>query len=603
MAENPGYGGFKPEEIISEKDRALGGDSAYWEKGGRGEENLKDKKEPVLEKIAEEVKKIEENPPKVEEKAVEAAPASVEKKKRVYKKRVPKNAPFEEVLPEEQKPAAETPVESPAKVGDVLVNEKGHRWMVTGINLDKESKGYGIIDTQDMESGLPGSAVFKDVGSKFSVEKPAKEEPAVPAPAAPGEETEKVNQLAEGEPANPNFDYEKILNDEEFLNFLAKYPDAEMVDPHLNKREIENRHRVYEAKNTLGAELAMIYLDEVAPEFGLPKDGGVTSRVVEALESEAIENPDNLIKKAKELGEYSRSRVEVAQKNERIVELVGKDLMEDSVKLAEAERKATRERSIKKNAIGWRGFFNVRNSELMGGFFRGMMTEEEREWHEQARLPDLNRKDRYAAREKMFAEVDKRIAEFAEATKLLKETRKADQFFAELRKEIVAGFIPTKLLFEEVQRKAGEALNDMLNKPERGLAGFKKIEEAQQYLERLKVGKKKFNLENLDPEAFQGEIDKRLDEIAQGLIRKHVAEFKISNKPLGSLLAGLYDLINKEKNPRNRTNIIETTIEVVDQSINGLKKEISAKKSEGAQAEIAKMYLLQVAKKKLEKAF
>lgn len=156
-----------------------------------------------------------------------------------------------------------------------------------------------------------------------------------------------------------------------------------------------------------------------------------------------------------------------------------------------------------------------------------------------------------------------------------------------------------KNLFEVLKQKAVEKLHNMIQKGEHGIAGIKNLEDAQHYLEKVKLGKKAFNLKDFDPELFQVDIDQRLEELVDGMIRKHIAEFKVASKPLESMLAGFTKLINRDSDPKNRSMVATTIMSAIDKSIDSIKEGLRSKQPDGAKTEIAKMLLLQVVKNKL----
>lgn len=406
-----------------------------------------------------------------------------------------------------------------------------------------------------------------------------------------------AKEMATGNPDDPHFAYEKVFNDEKFLEFLGRYPDArqvaENIDPELHQKEIEKRHKVYEAQVVFGQASLNFYKKEAAEALGLPLSEELSKVFLKNIEEEAIKDPGFLLEKANELVEYERLKRDKGEWERHIREMGGAENQVEALnKLAAKEETLKKEKLTKKLSVGaWR-FLNPENNPLFGPLwwvFNKRMTAEEKEWRKNIqKVPKGQRSE-------VFRKIDKEIEEMA---KFKKEIVRFD----ELKEGLFDNFEPVKDVFEVLKKKTLHRLHEMIQAKKTGIAGMKNLEDAQRYLEKMKQGREVLGLQDFRPEVFQTDIDKRLELLVEEMIGRHIQKFKISSKPLESLLSGFTKLIDRDSDPKNRSMVVATVVGAIDKALSAFKASEKSGVTEKSRSEIAKAILLQVVKAQLLRA-
>lgn len=505
----------------------------------------------------------------------------------------------EETAPEKPGEAAKPEAEKPAEPE----KPKSKKERKPRVKKNKEPK---LEEVEKSLESTPASA--EAPADKPMVEKPAEEaakkevvaekkvEEPIPDDVTLVTDSSESPEPESGEPENPNFSTEEALNDREFLEFLTKYPDAEKIDPGSHKREIEKRHKVFQSSKVLGNLVGEFYNHEAGKELELPIGAEMNQRMLEAVEREAIASPESLIKRAQEITEYESLKENIAAFDKHLTEFGGASNREEAVKfIGEKLQKLGKEKHQKKISAGFLGFINPENNPIAGWWFQKMMTEEEKAWRKQIReAPKGKRKE-------IFAELDKKIEAFAKAKTELEKVNESGMRhrFDDLRQELFQKFEPTKMLFEDLQRRAATSLNNLLKKAIHGIPGIQKIEAAKEYLEKLRVLHKKFAFDIFDPQAFENQIDQRFEEIVESLVRENVKGFKITSKPLEKMLSEFSGMIGKESSERNKQSVFSAIVSAIDKTIDHLQASGRGKPAAENKESIAKKILLQAVKAKL----
>ncbi len=533
----------------------------------------KEKSAPKARRVPQKLKEEAAPTAKPEEKAPEPGPVSTE---------ASVGKPVRQV---HGKPAAEKPVE-PEKLTDEQKLEYILKVAPGDLGEAGEEKKAG--ETKIEEPIEPEKPAEQPAEQLAEMKAEVKEEPI---------EAEKpVPEPESGEPENPAFKTEEALNDQEFLEFLTKYPDAEKIDPGSHQREIEKRHKVFHACKVLGSVVGEFYNKEAGQELGLPIEKEMSRKMLDTVEREAIADPESLIKRAQEIVEYENLKNDTTALDKQLAEFGGVSNREDALQFIEEKlHKLSKEKHQKRISVGFIGFINPENNPIAGWWFQKMMTEEERAWHKQIReAPRVKRKE-------IFAEIDKKIEAFAKAKEELEKVNEVGmrRRFDDLRQELFQKFEPTKMLFEDMRHRAVKNIGDLFNKAIHGVPGIKKIEEARQYLEKLRVLHKKFALDVRDQDAFALQLDRRLEELVDGLVRENIKGFKITSEPLKKMLSEFSKLVDKGSGVESKQALLIAIVSAIDKAIDHLKESGRGKPAAEGKEAMMKKILLQAVKVQL----
>ncbi len=313
--------------------------------------------------------------------------------------------------------------------------------------------------------------------------------------------------------------FEETLNNPEFLKFLSSYPDAESLElTNENAEEIEKRHEAFMFKEWARDGLKDLYTEEIYKKAGLEikeKEKRKEFKFLdEYLEKEAIETPELVKLIAENLQQYRgfNEKIEKETLNldllifvsgykpeyESLKAIAPQAILEKVLK----ETKLLKEEKLK--TVGWREFFNIKSSELIGWFFR-------------------NKEDemlRQTTMEKLESDIE-----------LLELTKEARQRL-ELAKKFLIETLPTgKMVREKVQKKVAKIFGDFLNpESEKGLK-LENLQDAKKYLKELERTDDALKLlEKTDKEKLSEELDRLIE-----------------NKVTEELIFAIYD---KKLNPR-----------------------------------------------------
>ncbi len=341
------------------------------------------------------------------------------------------------------------------------------------------------------------------------------------------------------------FELRAVINDREFLNFLAEFEDTAELDlTEENIKEIEHRYRAYESREFLKIELPDLYKKELEPNFGIE----FAKKDFEALEGflaeEARKNPEMMIGLSEQLANYQGLKRENAELEIKIIELGGEQNLENVAQELEKQKKYLEEKKdVGKWSAGWRKWANPKNYALIEDLFKpkGRITRKA--------VREMGRQER----SHFFQELDDQLVdlgrkkEFIKDYPTLKEARK--ELDGILKKQFFENFEPAKEVFKIMTQRCVTKMEKLIGKPDQKQA-LAIYEEAQEYLERLESRKESFDFEelkNLPISNFQARIDEMLERVVVDNIQASVKEFELGNQPLDELQKELDKYLGKEK--------------------------------------------------------
>ncbi|TSC82519.1 MAG: hypothetical protein G01um101419_565 [Parcubacteria group bacterium Gr01-1014_19] len=505
--------------------------------------------------------KEKKNKPDLEKEAGESPAVSepAEKKKRAYKKRTPKSAPFEEVLPSEEKTAEPRELTPEA--------------------MEKDPDNY-FVDDEETAARAAESAKEAELLKK-------------------DEELEEIPMAdfrrVEGR-ASSKFKIEEVLNDPKFVEFLASYPDAEKLDPMSHEREIENRHKAFRAQEILGQQFIDFYKKEIGENIGFNLDAGTHDKIVAEIRDEAVRNPELLIERAKNMEDFERLRKNNQRWEEQIEVLGGRDNRDEVLKkIAQQESLLKKELGQKKLAVFMEGIFHPASIPLISSFLRKLLPEQELRWHRE--ISSAPRSER----QKLFGEIDQEIENLAQLKNEL-STGKAKEQFNALRQEIFHNFEPVKDFVSSLPEKINRRVAEMTERVT-GVGGIKKASEIKKYIEKVRSTEKSLGGEELLSGHASMELAERVNKLVEDLVHKHIAESKIENKPLEDLLTGIEGVFSRIDDPEERINIFVAVDEAVEKAIKNLQANAGEITPKEKSSRAAKTILLKVIQQKLKDKF
>ncbi len=492
------------------------------------------------------------------EQELKEAPAPVEKKKRVYKKRAPKNAPFEEVLPAEEKTAEPRELTPEA--------------------IEKDPDNY-FVDNEEAAAQAAESVKEKE---------PPKDAESEEIPMADF-------RRVEGK-ASSKFKIEEALNDPKFVEFLASYPDAEKLDPTSHEREIENRHKAFRAQGSLGQQFIDFYKKEIGENIGFSLDAGTQDKIIAEIRDEAVRNPQLLIERAQNMADFERLRTNNRRWEEQIEVLGGRDNRDEVLKkISQQESLLKRELSQKKLSVFMEGIFHPASVPLIARFLRKLMPEQELRWHRE--ITGAPRSER----QKLFGEIDQKIENLAQLKNELSTGRAKEQFNA-LRQEVFHNFEPVKNFVSSLPERINRRVAEMTERVT-GVGGIKEASEIKKYIEKVRSTEKSLGGEELLSGHASMELAERVNKLVENLVRKHIAESKIENKPLEDLLTGIEGVFSRIDNPEERIDIFVAVDEAIEKAIKDLQSNAGEITPKEKSPRAAKTILLKVIQQKLKDKF
>jgi len=334
-------------------------------------------------------------------------------------------------------------------------------------------------------------------------------------------------------------EFEKALNNKDFLEFLAQYPDAAELSVEKGSRaEIERRLEAFENREELKSGLKDLYEKELGQELDVKLSKNDTPLFDGFLNEEAMKDPDGLRGRLENLRNYREIKKDNAELEGEIAKFGGGAAVEAEKKTLE------RQKAKAKGSIGWRRLVNPKNWELVQDLFRIQDKEFRREIRGKSKEERLQ----------WFADADKQVKElrarkeFLERYPTMKEATEA--VLANLRKEFLEKFEPAHEIFRAMTIKAVNKLDNLIGRPDKK-ATEAILEDAQTYLESLKKAHGKGlnfeELKNLPLGDFQNRIDAKMELEVIGSIRDIVQKFEVGNEPLSSLEKSLGGYLKKEK--------------------------------------------------------
>ncbi len=379
--------------------------------------------------------------------------------------------------------------------------------------------------------------------------------------ATPEEELQEegiVEAEAEGE-SGGEFDLKKSINNKEFLNFLSNYEDAAELDlSEANRAEIEKRYRAFESKEYISGEMTQLYKEELEPAFGIKLNKTNLEAIDEYLANEALKDPARLNERAGELKNFFELKKDREDLEKEITFLGGEENSEAASKeLARMRAEAEKKREIGKWSVGWRGFLNPKNSEIVRGLIatvgllapslkaitggqEGSIRKEFRSSDKEARLG-------------LFQGIEEKIDNLKKKEEFLKNypTMKAatEAYFNNLKKEFFENFEPAKAIIEETSSAVAHEMAEFLTKEQASTNPMNVLEGAHRYAEKLQKSRAELpigDLRSLPIKAFREEIDSRFELVIVDSIAKAVSEFAIKNKPLDEMRKSLKAYLSKE---------------------------------------------------------
>lgn len=102
-----------------------------------------------------------------------------------------------------------------------------------------------------------------------------------------------TEKQTEGIKSNEVFDIDKALNEKGFVEFLAKHPDAEILDMNDGEK-ISKRFDTFKSKETVKKELKNLYSNKIQAELGVKLEGNDLTAIDVHIEKQALENPDEI---------------------------------------------------------------------------------------------------------------------------------------------------------------------------------------------------------------------------------------------------------------------------------------------------------------------
>ncbi len=366
--------------------------------------------------------------------------------------------------------------------------------------------------------------------------------------------------------------FNEALNNKDFLDFVAQHEEA--GEKELSKEELKEYYQAFEGREFLKKELTHLYKKELEPAFDVKLGKGDLAPLERFLDEEALHNPEELKNRMEDLQNYQLLIKEKESLEAEINAWGGEQNLEKAKQEAAAERKnLEKNKEIAESATGTFWFLNLKNWELVQEVFRV----------ESRGLRRAVREAGKEARAEQFKKMEIRLKELEDREKLLEHypTMKAatEAVFADLKTKFFEQFEPAKGVFEEMRKRVVNKMGDAIGISERVTKKktTEELDRAQQYLEKIQSEKEKFNIEalqNLPLEAFQAQIDEKINQLAIENLQKVLKDFELGNRPLDALReeVGFY-LDKKKMGSQDRGMIKKFVSGVIQQEVDDLLKD------------------------------
>ena len=132
-------------------------------------------------------------------------------------------------------------------------------------------------------------------------------------------EEEKSKKEAEEE-----FDLDEALNEPAFVDFLAKFPDAETMEMVEGNKKIMERYFTFKDQKQLSKALKGVFVNQINLESGVQMNEGEFDNVDEYIEKMSIEDQGRFEKVLKSKQMFERSIEELQKTQLEIKEILGK---------------------------------------------------------------------------------------------------------------------------------------------------------------------------------------------------------------------------------------------------------------------------------------
>lgn len=306
------------------------------------------------------------------------------------------------------------------------------------------------------------------------------------------------------------FSIDSALHNEEFLDFLAKYDESkqlEMTDE--NEAELAQRFEVFEHKNELTKDLKGLYRNEIAEDTGLKLEDEDLAAVEEEIEKTALENPEEIERLIDQHKEFQEGPERIARKEKELKELGGREEL-----AGKASGLETRE-EVLEAAKKTLGFFNVKNSPLVGRWFQQPAERAARKRTKEEYGVALKPKNVEQELGKIAEELEKTKGVISTIDTAQTEKERLEGEYAKVRKMFLQDFEPVKAIAAVAKERVHSKLLAFAQGED-----LKTLEAGQVYLDKLKNAKDVMGIEYLEglkikegeKEAeFQEQLDKMID--------------------------------------------------------------------------------------------
>ncbi len=328
--------------------------------------------------------------------------------------------------------------------------------------------------------------------------------------------SEKISEETKEE----KFSAKEALETPGFFEFVSRHAPEKVES--LDQKEMEKLFGVFQATQ----ETARFYQEILQEETGLTFDKKELQPALEAHFISKKENPAFLRYTVSHIRAYEDLQEQVHQRELEILRLGGeerikKELEEKGKPLWEEKKALEEAKAIKETMVGVQGFFNIKNSELIGWLFRS-----EKE--------SLARKESLEYWQEKIDEIRPEAEKYEKEEEILNSLENTRRQVVKLKTDLLGSCMgPVKEIMAQTREKIVEKLKGMADPQEKGV---KKINEGLELVRKLAAS----DLGIMEAEElgeFEEKFDRLIKKKAAQHLKEQISKLRIEEGALGDLEA------------------------------------------------------------------
>lgn len=328
------------------------------------------------------------------------------------------------------------------------------------------------------------------------------------------------------------FNPEEALNNPRFLTWLDRYPDHEDLARQENYQEVlEQRYRVFEARETAGTEIKDLYRERIARETGVGLEDADLAGVDLYLDEAAIERPQELHQLVANVREFRDLPRQLDAQWEQLQALGSRQQQAERRANLEEDRERRTRQMIKAQRAGIQ---KLAGASLWARVFNG----EQR--------GKIERDNKLA--ESLLLKVDRDLAAADQAAAQTDDLEAAraqlQEHYGEVRLRLFAEFQPARGVAERARLKVRERINELAGGDQQGK------ERAQEYLEQVRgeVGETSFEyVDTLGSEVEEMGLDDEMEAEVKAQIDAAVENMVFDGEPVRNLDQQLQQFLGRSR--------------------------------------------------------